>query len=245
MKTIGRYLFVALAAFLVVSSANAGDHQLFDRVLRDHVEHGKVDYPAIGSDVRFQQYLEYLAVTDPESFVTRDEKLAFWINAYNAFAIKGILNGLSPNGFFSRISFFKTDVDLAGRKIDLYDLEREIIIPFGEPRIHFAIVCAAVSCPKLASEAYTAASLERQLERNTRAFINNMTKNRFDHANRSGRVSKIFDWFPKDFEMHSHSVQQFLGKYVDDPVIAQSLLRKEYELGFMDYDWTLNGSNPA
>lgn len=245
MKASGRYIFLVLATFFMVPSALAGSHQLFDQVLRDHVEQGKVDYVAIKTDSRFQQYLDYLAITDPESFATRDEKLAFWINAYNALAIRGILDGLSPDGFFSRIAFFKTDFDLAGRKIDLYDLERKIIIPFGEPRIHFAIVCASTSCPKLASEAYTAVDLDRQLDRNTREFINNMMKNRFDHANRAGRISKIFDWFPQDFEMHSQSVQQYLGKYVDDPVIAQSLLRKEYQLWFHDYDWTLNGSDPS
>jgi len=245
MKIIGRYIVLVLATYFVFSSANASNHQLFDQVLRDHVADGEVDYPAIKADSRFHQYLEYLAGADTESLATREEKLAFWINAYNALAIKGILDGLSPHGFFARIAFFGTDYDLAGGEIDLYDLERKIIIPFGEPRIHFAIVCASTSCPKLANEAYTAASLDHQLERSTREFINNRMNNRFDQANRAGRISKIFDWFPEDFEKHSKTVQQYLGKYVDDPAIAQSLRQNEYQLWFLDYDWTLNGPNPA
>jgi len=245
MKRFGMLFFIVIVTLFEFTPANAVDHQLFDQILKAYVSDGKVDYTAIKADSRFQDYLDYLADTDPESFATRDEKLAFWINAYNALAIKGILDGLSPDGFFSRISYFKSDHTLAGRKIDLYDLERKIIIPFNEPRIHFAIVCASSSCPTLTTEAYTASSLERQLDMNTRAFINNKMKNQFDQSTKSGRISKIFDWFPKDFEAHSETVQQYLGKYVDDPVVAASLLQNEYKLRFLDYDWTLNGLNPA
>lgn len=245
MKRIGRLFLFAIVVFFEISPANAVDHQLFDQVLKAHVSDGIVNYPAIQADPRFQDYLDYLADTNPEFFATREEKLAFWINAYNALAIKGILDGLSPDGFFSRIRYFKSDHALAGRIIDLYDLEREIIIPFDEPRIHFAIVCASTSCPKLTTEAYTASSLERQLDKNTRAFINNMAKNRFDKNHKVGRISKIFDWFPEDFEAHSKTVQQYLGKYISDPAIAEFLLKNEYKLWFLDYDWTLNGESPA
>ena len=245
MKRFGMLFFIVIVTLFEFTPANAVDHQLFDQILKAHVSDGKVDYTAIKADSRFQDYLDYLADTDPESFATRDEKLAFWINAYNALAIKGILDGLSPDGFFSRISYFKSDHTLAGRKIDLYDLERKIIIPFNEPRIHFAIVCASSSCPTLTTEAYTASSLERQLDKNTRAFINNNAKNRFDKNNKVGRISKIFDWFPEDFVAHSESVQQYLAKYIEDPAIADSLLQKEYKLKFLDYDWSLNGEKPA
>ena len=241
MKSIGRLFLFAIVAFFQISPVNAVDHQLFDQILKAHVSDGKVDYTAIKADSRFQDYLDYLADTDPETFATREEKLAFWINAYNALAIKGILDGLSPDGFISRISYFKSDHALAGRKIDLYDLERKIIIPFGEPRIHFAIVCASSSCPTLTTEAYTAGNLERQLDKNTRAFINDNAKNRFDKNNKVGRISKIFDWFSEDFEAHSKTVQQYLAKYIGDPAIAESLLKDEYKLRFLEYDWMLNG----
>ena len=243
-KGIGLCL-IAIVSYFAISPTNAGNHQLFDQVLKAHVTDGFVDYPAIKSNARFQEYLDYLADADPESFATRDEKLAFWINAYNALTIKGIQDGLSPDGFFSRIRFFKRNYTLAGRQIDLYDLEHEIIIPFGEPRIHFAIVCASSSCPKLIAEAYTADRLDQQLDQNTRGFINNESKNKFDKTHKTARISKIFDWFPEDFEAHSQTVQQFLGKYIEDPVIAKALLNNEYQVWFLGYDWSLNGDKPA
>lgn len=241
-RIIAGFLSIAIACFAVAASAN--DHQLFDRVLDAHVLDGVVDYGAIQDDARFRQYLDYLETANPDSLATREEKLAFWINAYNALAIKAVLDGLSTAGFLSRINFFTTDFRLAGRQIDLYDLEHDVIIPFGEPRIHFAIVCASASCPKLISEAYTAATLDRQLERNARDFINNESRNRFDKSSKSARLSKIFDWYAEDFAAHSSTVQRYLAQYVDDPEIAEALYRDEYGIWYLDYDWSLNGSEP-
>ena len=124
-----------------VQALSTSNHELFDQVLLAHVNEGKVNYLAIKEDKRFKDYLIYLAETNPERFATDSEKLAFWINAYNALAIKGITDGLSPSGLFSRITYFKsTDYELAGHDINLYDLEHDITIPFGEPRSHFPIV---------------------------------------------------------------------------------------------------------
>ena len=241
-RIIAGFLGIVIACFAVAVSAN--DHQSFDRLLSAHVRDGVVDYGAIQEDARFRQYLDYLETANPDSLATREEKLAFWINAYNALAIKGVLDGLSTAGFFSRINFFTTDYRLAGRQIDLYDLEHDVIIPFGEPRIHFAIVCASASCPKLISEAYTAATLDQQLERNARDFVNDESKNRFDKSSKSARISMIFDWYADDFEAHSTTVQRYLAQYVDDPEIAEALNKDEYGLWYFDYDWSLNGSEP-
>ena len=244
MKFILHILLLCLA-FSGVQLAGASEHDLFDQVLQKHVSQGKVNYSAIKQDNRFQQYLDYLAKTNPEKFSSESEKLAFWINAYNALAIKGILDGLSPDGFFSRITYFKTtDYDLAGRKMNLYDLERDIIIPFNEPRIHFAIVCASASCPKLIAEAYTADKLEQQLEKNTREFINNSFKNSFDVEKKRAGISKIFDWFPEDFSKHSGSVQKYLANYVDDTAVSNLLAEEKFSVSFLEYDWSLNG-NPV
>ena len=140
-------------------------HTLFDHVLRAHIKNGHVNYNGIKSDKRFVQYLNVLANNNPDTFSTKEEKLAFWINAYNAFAIKGIIDGRSPDSFFGRIGYFTlADYTVGGRTLDLYDLERDIIIPFNEPRIHFAIVCASQSCPALQSEAYLPDDLYQRLE---------------------------------------------------------------------------------
>lgn len=237
---------IAITSLLLAGSVQALDtssHDSFDQVLQAHVNEGKVDYPAIKEDKRFQDYLTYLAETNPERFATDNEKLAFWINAYNALAIKGITDGLSPSGFFSRITYFKsTDYKLAGRDISLYDLERDIIIPFGDPRIHFAIVCASASCPNLISEAYIADKLEQQMEDNVRRFINNDFKNQFNPEKKIARVSKIFDWYPDDFKNYSGSVQKFLASYIEDTALAKLLAEDLFRIEYLKYDWSLNGT---
>ncbi len=220
-------------------------HQPFDQVLREHVKNGYVDYPAIARDPRFGAYLSVLRETNPATLGSREERLAFWINAYNALAIKGILDGKSPNGFFNRIGFFKTiDYEVGGRVINLYDLEREVIIPMGEPRIHFAIVCASHSCPALRSEAYAAEHLAEQLEENTRRFINDSTRNRFDRSQKVAYLSKIFDWYLEDFERQSGTVLEYVAQYVADPELARELHSGGYDVDYLDYNWTLNGIQP-
>ena len=223
----------------------AGEAQdAFAGLLRDNVSAaGAVNYPGIKADPRLAEYLDYLALADPAAFATDQERLAFWINAYNALAIKGILDGLSPDGLFPRLIFFRTtDYTLAGREINLYDLELDIIIPFNEPRIHFAINCASASCPILGAAPYVADQLEPQLEAATRAFINDPAKNRFDLAANTASISKIFDWFRADFERAAGSVQKYLANYVADPEAAARLARDGFELRYLDYDWSLNGT---
>ena len=223
----------------------AGEAQdAFAGLLRDNVSAaGVVNYPGIKADPRLAADLDYLAAADPDSLATDQERLAFWINAYNALAIKGILDGLSPDGLFARLIFFRaTDYTLAGREINLYDLERDIIIPFNEPRIHFAINCASASCPILGAAPYVADQLEPQLEAATRAFINDPAKNRFDLAANTASISKIFDWFQADFERAAGSVQKYLANYVADPEAAARLARDGFELRYLDYDWSLNGT---
>ena len=223
----------------------AGEAQdAFAGLLRDNVSAaGAVNYPGIKADPRLAEYLGYLAAADPDSFATNQQRLAFWINAYNALAIKGILDGLSPDGLFARVIFFRTtDYTLAGREINLYDLERDIIIPFNEPRIHFAINCASASCPILGAAPYVADRLEPQLEAAARAFINDPAKNRFDLAANTASISKIFDWFQADFERAAGSVQKYLASYVADPEAAARLAQDGFELRYLDYDWSLNGA---
>ncbi len=133
---------------------------------------------------------------------------------------------------------------MGGERIDLYDLEREIILPLGEPRIHFAIVCASFSRPPLRPEAYPAERLPAQLEANTRRFINDPTRNRFDRNEKIAYLSKIFDWFPEDFERQAGSVLGFVAGYVNDPELAAALASGEYRIEYLKYDWSLNGTPP-
>ncbi len=220
-------------------------HQPFAGILQDHVKNGDVQYPGIQEDRRFRQYVDQLDRVDPNG-LTKDDRLAFWINAYNAYAIQGILNGYSPGTLIGRYRYFIGNTfRIGGETINLYDLERTILIAqFHEPRMHFAIVCASASCPKLQSWAYEGTQLDRQLDRVAREFINDPTKNRFDRAARVAYLSKIFDWFTEDFAVKGGSLQRYLAQYVSDPVFARELLTVPYRIEFLDYDWSLNGPSP-
>lgn len=217
--------------------------QMFADVLAAHVKDGVVDYPAISQDDRYRQYLETLKTTTV--LTSTAEKLAYWINAYNALAIKGILDGRSPESFFGKIGYFyNAEYQVNGRSTNLYDLEHDIIIPLGDPRIHFALNCASASCPKLSDTPYQVANLEQQLEQAATAFINDQSRNRFDTANKVAYLSKIFDWFEDDFSRHSGSVQNYLALYVSDQTISNALAEQAFDIEYLDYDWSLNGLPP-
>ena len=218
-------------------------HRPFTEVLQTHVKNGHVDYTGIKSDRRFGEYLKAIELGSPDTLTTEAEKLAFWINAYNALAIKGILDGLSPDNFWNRISYFKTTKYRVGsRTISLYNLEHKIIIPFNDPRIHFAIVCASLSCPKLRSEAYLASRLDEQLNNNAFDFINDPVKNKIDVHNMQLRLSKIFSWFEDDFKQHSGTVRKYISNFVKDDDRKLFLLKINNRAKYLEYNWSLNGT---
>lgn len=221
-------------------------HALFEQVLKEHVKDGGVDYSAIQTDERFTAYLAQLERVAPDTFPTRNEQLAFWINAYNAFAIKGILDHYSPMTYVGRYRYFiGRDYRVGGATINLYDLERQVLIKqFQEPLIHFAIVCASSSCPQLQPWAYEPTQLERQLNRAAREFINDPTRNRFDRTKKVASLSMIFKWFDDDFTKVAGSVLSYVRRYVTDPELVRDLMQSEYRSEYLDYDWTLNGIPP-
>ncbi len=221
-------------------------HKVFDELLATHVRDGAVDYPAIQSDDRLPIYLSQLDRVDPNALSTRNERLAFWINAYNAFAIKGILDGYSPMTYWGRYRYFiGQDYRVGGASINLYDLERQVLInQFREPLMHFAIVCASISCPKIQPWIYEPNQLEAQLDRVARAFINDPARNRFDPTKKVASLSMIFKWFDEDFTRAAGSVLTYVIRYVEDPELVQDLIRSEYRIEYLDYDWSLNGIPP-
>jgi hypothetical protein len=220
-------------------------HDGLDQVLRSYVRDGRVAYPDIRGNGRFREYLAQLNRVDPNALPADSDRIAFWINAYNAFAIQGILDGYSPMTLWGRYRFFiAREYRVGGESIDLYDLERKILIPFQEPRIHFAIVCASHSCPRLQSWTYRGDRLEDQLNQVTRKFVNDPSRNRFDRERRIAYLSKIFDWYGDDFAAQAGSVQGFVARYIDDPALAQDVATVPYAVEFLEYDWSLNGVQP-
>lgn len=238
----------ALAAALLLACglahAQPANDASFDALLRANVAAGSVRYAGFAGSPAFRRYVEDLGRPAPPG--NRAETLAYNINAYNALAIAGILDGLSPATLFGRARYFKfKDWPLNGTTTNLYDLEHKVIRPLGEPRIHFAIVCASKSCPVLRPEAYTAARLDAQLDEQARAFVNDPLRNRFDKATRTAHLSEIFKWFAEDFEGPAGSVQKYVSRYVADPEVARALANDGYKVEWIDYDWTLNGTPPG
>jgi hypothetical protein len=221
-------------------------HQAWDQIVQAHVRDGQVDYPAIQDSSQLDGYLGELNRIDPAKLPTRQHQLAFWINAYNAFAVKGIVDHYSPMTLWGRYRYFiGRDYQIGGAAINLYDLEREVLIKqFHEPLIHFAIVCASTSCPKLQPWAYQPDQLDRQLDRVARAFIHDPTHNRFDRAQKVASLSMIFQWFEKDFADAAGSVLAYIARYVDDSELAKELTQPGYRIEYIEYDWSLNGVPP-
>lgn len=221
-------------------------HENFHQALLAHVKNGVVDYPQLAHDSHFNRYINLLEHIAPQQLPTPNHRLAFWINVYNAFAIKGILEGDSPATLTGRYTFFIGRTYVVGEEsLNLYDLEQHLLIPdFKEPRIHFAIVCASQSCPKLQSAAYTYESLDQQLTASAQRFINDPTRNRFDQQRQIAHLSKIFDWFSEDFINHSGSLLGYIAQFVSDPDLANDIRQNSYTIEFLDYDWSLNGVPP-
>lgn len=234
--------------FTPTSPLPPGDfsHKLLGQVLEAHVQSGIVDYPGMQADDRLPAYLAQLDRVDPNVLATRSDRLAFWINAYNAFAIKGILDQYSPASYIGRYRYFiGRDYQVGGASINLYDLERQVLIKqFQEPLIHFAIVCASTSCPKLQPWTYEPEQLEVQLDQVARQFINDPTRNRFDRTRKVASLSMIFKWFESDFSRAAGSVLAYIIRYVNDPELVHDLVQSTYRIEYLDYDWTLNGIPP-
>lgn len=227
-------------------AAQEFSHQAIDGVLRTHVNDGHVNYPGIAADPRLDTYIQEVNRLDPTTLATKKDRLAFWINVYNAFAIKGILNGYSPSTKFGQYGYFVGQAYMVGgADVNLWSIERDILIPrFTEPRIHFAIVCASQSCPKLRSWAFTPYQLDQQLNDSARRFINDPTRNFFDRDRKIAYLSKIFTWFEEDFMGHSGSVSKYISQFVNNPALARELQNETYTIKYLEYDWNLNGTPP-
>ena len=246
----------------IAPGASAGQRPFsyapFEHVLRTSVDtSGQVDYRRLqNAPDSLNAFLALLAryspETTPASFPTRAAQLAYWINAYNAFVLKGVLEGypvksvrdLVPlRGFFWRWRFIT-----GGRAINLHSLENRVIRKqFADPRIHFAINCASRGCPALAATVYMPATLDAQLDQAARRFINN--PQHVEILPRSGRLrlSAIFDWYEDDFlnSLRQKSQPQptlidYLAAFLTPERRRLLFARKDWIVSFRPYDWSLN-----
>ncbi len=229
----------------------AVSHHAFDSLLRRHVKDGLVDYDAFERAPAFRAYLNVLSRTDPTP-LSRAEQLAFWINAYNAYTIqqvnahgerRSIKNINKAGGLISLGGAWKEAMaTVGGTRYTLDQIEHERIRPvFREPRVHFALVCAALGCPPLRSEAYRAADLEQQLDDQARVFLfRSPGKNRMDVAKRTVWLSPIFKWYRQDFGASDAAMQQALAAFFPAGAERDLLASGKARIVWTNYDWSLN-----
>jgi uncharacterized membrane protein YdjX (TVP38/TMEM64 family) len=220
------------------------DHRLFDALLTKHVDQdGWVDYAGLAKDAqRLDEYLDAVSAA-PFDRLGRNEKLALLINAYNAFTLRLILD-YYPLKSINDIPAAKRWKDrrwnVGGQVWSLDQIEHEQVRPkFKEPRIHFALVCAAVGCPKLRNEAYAGDRLEAQLEDQVRYAHGHDRWFRYDRDRNVVLLTKLYDWYGSDFEQAAGSVTAYAAAYSADLKQAVDAGRPP-KVRWLDYDWGLN-----
>jgi hypothetical protein len=247
---------------------NNFDHSYssYNMLLNQYVEDAKVNYEGfISQRAEFAAFLRTLGSVDENDFQTWTEKqkIAFWINAYNAFTIKAIIDHYPIKRGFSLVGIFyapsnsilqikgvwtKLQFRAVGKMVTLEEIEHEILRKkFNEPRIHMAINCASISCPDLSSEAYTPDKLEEQLAQASVRFVNNPQKGvSVNQDNRKVKFSKIFKWFGEDFiknygnnslynnySLKENSILSFSTEYIESEKIKQYLMNNKLKLGYL------------
>lgn len=251
---------VAVSMNLFAAGNLKPDHTLLDGILKDHVKNGVVNYKAIKADDRIKQYIEYIKTMDTAS-IAPSERLAFWINAYNAWTLKVVIDNyplksikdlgadLVIGTIFKKTIWDKDLVTMNGKtEMSLNDIENDIIREYRDARIHFAIVCAAKSCPQLRSEAFTGEKLSEQLDEQGKIFLSDTKKNRLDNLEKKQlMLSNIFNWFEKDFKRdkgfgkEKGTVIKFIARFVPKETADKLLANeKDIDIDNLDYDWSLN-----
>jgi len=247
-----------LAILILVSSSvgyAAESHRLFTTLLAGHVRNGLVDYAALRTDERLTQYCTQLAATNPDTIASEKARLAFWINAYNAYTLKIIcenypvksINDLHGGGLIvgtilNTTVWDKEWVTINRKKTTLNTIEHKTIRPvFHDPRIHFALVCAAKSCPPLRAEAYEEETLDEQLDDQGKTFLGNPLWNAFDPVRQEAFLSRIFSWYADDFGGKDERVLLFIARFL--PKATANTIKvdpKVWKIRYNEYDWALN-----
>ena len=259
-QMIRRWMFGMLAGFWLVCcsgpvSAWAAeiDHAVWNDLLHRFVKDGQIDYEGMAQEeARLKQYLEQVREARPETWATSEAQLAFWINAYNACAVFGVLDHayvwLIPvksvkeiKGFFDQIRY-----SVGGRSLTLNQIEAEGR-KLGDWRVHFGMVCASSSCPPIRNEAYDAKHLRQRLTDQVRRFLQDPGRGlRLDGA--TLQVSKIFDWYAGDFvpgqgglfrKITPAQLLPVLKPYLA-PDVAEAIAQRARTVAYLEYDWSLN-----
>ncbi len=252
---------------LCAGNALAFDHQhtQWNSLLGKHVhwtESGnasRVDYAGVKKEkTRFDTYLGSLSAVTRQEYDSwsKPQKLAFLINAYNAFTIDLVLTrypdleSVKDLGSFLSTPWKKRFFTLLGEERNLDEIEHGMIRKrgrFDDPRIHFAVVCASIGCPALRNEAFTAEQLDSQLEDGLVRFLSDKSRNHYNSQSDKLEVSKIFDWYSEDFEQGHRgfeSLEDFFANYAnllsDNQAGREKITRRKAAISYLNYDWRLN-----
>ncbi len=244
-KIVSAFFFISLIAFSNNTAARTGviqkeeivksfSHEPWNELLKKYVSNaGNVNYKGfLQSKNQLNSYLKSLEDNTPDKSWSKNATLAYWINAYNAFTVKLILDNY-PVKSIKDISnpWGKKFFVLGGKKYSLEKVEHEILRKMGEPRIHFAINCASFSCPNLLNEAYTENNLSKLLTQVSKSFINDKTKNAITAS--KIEISEIFNWFGDDFKTKGTLIE-FLNEYSNTKIDAKA------KITYREYNWNLN-----
>lgn len=228
-------------------------HQDFTEILQKYVilqgASSRVNYKELKKNSTvLETYLKKLESVTPVQFKswTTNQQYAFWVNAYNAYTIKLIIDKYPVKsikelgGLFSS-PWKKRFFSLLEQKRHLHEIEHKILrIQFNEPRTHFALNCASIGCPALLDEAYNPTKLESQLEQQTQTFLKDKSRNSINIKENNLILSKIFKWYQEDFTKNG-GIQKFVAKYMtDDPLVKAKLHKGEFKIKYSYYDWKLN-----
>ena len=220
---------------------------------------GLVDYAGVARDrAELDRYLAELALASPDSapglFPTRDDELAYWLNAYNALVVAGVLDrgAATPSVWgdgLLGIGFFTVErATLGGRRMSLKELEDEIVRErYRDPRVHAALNCASVGCPRLPRRAFAGATLTADLDAAMREFVAGDRHCRIDAARRTVWLSKIFDWFEDDFvdeERRRGTPFPTVVAYINRYRPREAQIPAGFRVRFLDYDKRLNRQHP-
>ncbi len=216
-------------------------------VLERHVNGlGEVDFAALQKDASangfkaLESYVQAIAVTPLDAAATPDARLAHMVNAYNALSMFNVIASGIPHTHagWAKVKFFLLrKFEIGGALLSLYAFENDIIRKLGEPRIHFALNCSAVSCPVLPRKPFTADQLNQELDREARAFFARPDNVIVDHAKRTVFFNEILKFYTEDFTpTHAPSLIDYAQRY------TSQTLPKDYATAFSPYDWTVANS---
>jgi len=234
---------IIVFAFLLVSglsfASDKPDHSILDRFLQRYVStSGKVDYKGMRTQMdTLDAYIMELRNTYPASDWSRNEKKAYYINAYNAYTLKLVLvkyplSSVKDAKFSGKDIWTVRLVKLGTKTFNLSQVENDILRKMGDARIHFAINCASYSCPRLWNHAFTADNVSGRMTKLTKEYINNPKHNII--TAKKIKISQIFEWYKEDFVKEGQTLIQYLNKY------SKVQINEDAKVEYLPYNWSLN-----